>query len=54
MEALKSKCNIIPVYDQFEPPKKENLPEDMQEILSYNAVKWDHTYQDTSIDKIEK
>ncbi|KAJ8044288.1 Sterile alpha and TIR motif-containing protein 1 [Holothuria leucospilota] len=52
--ALESKCNIIPVMDNFKWPKPEELPEDMRAICYFNGIKWIHDYQDACIDKLER
>ncbi|CAG7823163.1 unnamed protein product [Allacma fusca] len=53
--ALESQCNIIPIMDSsFNWPESENLPEDMQPVLSFNGVKWIHDYQDACVEKLER
>ena len=54
MAAIKAKCNIIPIIDNFTWPNEEELPRDMQNIMKYNAVNWIHDYQDACIEKIER
>lgn len=52
--ALQSKCNIIPVFDNFVMPDPEALPSTMRAVTSYNGVKWIHDYQDACVDKIDR
>ncbi|XP_022106063.1 sterile alpha and TIR motif-containing protein 1-like isoform X2 [Acanthaster planci] len=52
--AIDSKCNIVPVLDNFKWPRPEQLPEDMRNIVFFNGVKWIHDYQDACIDKLER
>ncbi|VDP70389.1 unnamed protein product [Echinostoma caproni] len=52
--ALQSKCNIIPITDNFVWPDADKLPEDIRPVIEYNAVNWSHEYQDACIDKVEK
>jgi hypothetical protein len=52
--ALQSKCNIIPVFDNFVMPDPEQLPASMKAVVSYNGVKWIHDYQDACVDKIDR
>ncbi|VDI62715.1 Hypothetical predicted protein [Mytilus galloprovincialis] len=52
--ALESDCNIIPVLDSFDWPLPEALPEDMQQVVYFNGVRWVHDYQDACVDKVEK
>ncbi|XP_033123187.1 sterile alpha and TIR motif-containing protein 1-like [Anneissia japonica] len=52
--AMESKCNIVPVTDNFRWPKPETLPEDMRAICFFNGVKWIHDYQEACIDKVER
>jgi len=52
--ALASKCNIIPVFDNFIMPDPEQLPATMKAVTSYNGVKWIHDYQDACVDKIDR
>ncbi|XP_038054829.1 NAD(+) hydrolase SARM1-like isoform X2 [Patiria miniata] len=52
--AIDSKCNIVPVLDNFRWPKPEQLPEDMRNIIFFNGIKWIHDYQDACIDKLER
>ena len=37
--ALQSKCNIIPIIDNFQWPEAEELPEDMRSIVTFNGVR---------------
>ncbi|XP_068832836.1 NAD(+) hydrolase SARM1 [Capricornis sumatraensis] len=50
--ALKYRKNIVPVIDSFEWPEPQALPEDMQAVLNFNAIKWSHEYQEATIEKI--
>lgn len=50
--AIKSKCQIIPIIDNFDWPQKELLPEDMREIVSYNGIVWSHDLQDACINRL--
>lgn len=52
--ALGCNCNIIPIFDNFEWPALEKLPEDMRGIVRFNCVRWVHEYQDACVDKLEK
>ncbi|PVD31747.1 hypothetical protein C0Q70_07165 [Pomacea canaliculata] len=51
--ALESNCNIVPIFDNFEWPPLERLPEDMRGIVRFNSVRWVHEYQDACVDKLE-
>ncbi|CAG2185660.1 Sterile alpha and TIR motif-containing protein tir-1,Sterile alpha and TIR motif-containing protein 1 [Mytilus edulis] len=51
--ALESDCNIIPVLDSFDWPLPEALPEDMQQVVYFNGVRWVHDYQDACMQKLE-
>ncbi|KOB74008.1 Sterile alpha and TIR motif-containing protein 1 [Operophtera brumata] len=51
--ALQSKCNIVPIIDNFEWPKAEELPEDMRAVCHFNGVRWIHDYQDACVEKLE-
>lgn len=44
VEALKNKCNIIPITYEFEWPNIEKIPEDMRPICQFNAVSWVHEF----------
>ena len=52
--ALQSRCNIIPVFDNFAMPDPQELPNTMREITRHNGVKWIHDYQDACVDKITR
>lgn len=52
--ALETKCNIIPLTDNFEWPSPESLPDDIKQICSFNGIKWIHDYQDACVDKLER
>jgi hypothetical protein len=52
--ALNSRCNIIPVFDNFVMPEADALPESMRPITSYNGVRWIHDYQDACVEKIAR
>ena len=54
MAALQSQCNIVPISDNFEWPKAEELPEDMRAVCHFNGVRWIHDYQDACVDKLER
>ena len=54
MAALQSQCNIVPIIDNFEWPKAEELPEDMRAVCHFNGVRWIHDYQDACVDKLER
>ncbi|KAH6933746.1 hypothetical protein HPB50_017712 [Hyalomma asiaticum] len=54
VEALQSKCNIIPILDNFQWPESEVLPEDMRAVCYFNGVRWIHDYQDACVDKLER
>lgn len=51
--ALQSQCNIVPIIDNFEWPKAEELPEDMRAVCHFNGVRWIHDYQDACVEKLE-
>ncbi|XP_055936571.1 NAD(+) hydrolase sarm1-like [Argiope bruennichi] len=53
-EAMKNKCNIIPVFDNFRWPAENSLPEDIQLISMCNGVRWNHDFQEPTIDKIQE
>lgn len=36
---MKYRKNIVPVIDSFEWPEPQALPEDMQAVLNFNAIK---------------
>ena len=40
VEALHSKCNIIPIIDNFQWPEAEELPEDMRAVCYFNGVRY--------------
>ncbi|XP_059003578.1 NAD(+) hydrolase SARM1 isoform X1 [Mustela nigripes] len=50
--ALSCGKNIVPVIDGFEWPEPQDLPEDMQAVLTFNGIKWSHEYQEATIEKI--
>uniref|UniRef100_A0A673VAI6 NAD(+) hydrolase SARM1 n=1 Tax=Suricata suricatta TaxID=37032 RepID=A0A673VAI6_SURSU len=50
--ALSYGKNIVPVIDGFEWPEPQDLPEDMQAVLTFNGIKWSHEYQEATIEKI--
>ncbi len=51
--ALQHNVQIIPILtEQFQWPKKTDLPEDIQPVCSQNGVPWSHEYQDACVDKI--
>lgn len=52
--ALQSQCNIVPIIDNFEWPKAEELPEDMRAVCHFNSVRWIHDYQDACVEKLER
>lgn len=52
--ALESKCNIIPITDNFEWPSADTLPEDIRQICFFNGIKWIHDYQDACVEKLER
>ncbi|XP_013145995.1 PREDICTED: sterile alpha and TIR motif-containing protein 1 [Papilio polytes] len=52
--ALQSKCNIVPIIDNFEWPEPEELPEDMRAVCHFNGVRWIHDYQDACVEKLER
>ena len=37
--ALESKCNIIPLTDNFDWPSAESLPDDIRQICVFNGIK---------------
>lgn len=39
VQALESKCNIIPILDNFQWPETEVLPEDMKPLCYFNGVR---------------
>ncbi|CAG9783851.1 unnamed protein product [Diatraea saccharalis] len=51
--ALESQCNIVPITDNFEWPKAEELPTDMRAVCHFNGVRWIHDYQDACVEKLE-
>ncbi|XP_012940317.1 NAD(+) hydrolase sarm1 [Aplysia californica] len=52
--AMDAGTNIIPLLDNFNFPSADSLPEDMRNILYFNAVRWIHDYQDACVDKLER
>ncbi|XP_055936572.1 NAD(+) hydrolase sarm1-like [Argiope bruennichi] len=54
VEAVKNECNIIPVFDNFRWPAENALPEDIQLISLCNGVRWNHDFQEPTIDKIQE
>lgn len=52
--ALESKCNIIPILDNFTWPAVDQLPEDMRQISYFNGIRWIHDYQDACVEKLER
>ncbi|XP_071178832.1 NAD(+) hydrolase sarm1-like [Mytilus edulis] len=52
--ALESKCNIIPIMDNFRWPSADQLPEDMKQITFFNGIRWIHEYQDACVEKLER
>jgi hypothetical protein len=52
--AINSNCNIIPIFDNFQWPEPEELPEDMRSVCHFNGVRWIHDYQDACVDKLER
>ncbi|KAF0306819.1 Sterile alpha and TIR motif-containing protein 1 [Amphibalanus amphitrite] len=52
--ALQSKCNIIPIIDNFQWPEPEELPEDIKAVCTFNGVRWIHDYQEACVDKLER
>jgi len=48
-------CKIIPVFDpDFQFPDPEDIPEDIRQVCSFNAIRWVHEYQDACIEKLER
>lgn len=39
MTALSYGKNIVPIIDGFEWPEPQDLPEDMQAVLTFNGIK---------------
>jgi len=37
--ALNSKCNVVPVMDEFKWPTADSLPDDMKSITKFNGVR---------------
>ncbi|XP_067136354.1 NAD(+) hydrolase sarm1-like isoform X1 [Centruroides vittatus] len=54
LEALQSKCNIIPILDNFQWPESETLPDDIRAVCYFNGIRWIHDYQDACVDKLER
>ncbi|KAL1122631.1 hypothetical protein AAG570_002958 [Ranatra chinensis] len=52
--ALESRCNIIPIMDNFDWPEPDDLPEDMRAVCTFNGVKWIHDYQEACVQKLER
>ncbi|XP_052799930.1 NAD(+) hydrolase SARM1-like isoform X1 [Mya arenaria] len=52
--AMESKCNIIPVTDNFMWPTPDSLPEDIRQICYFNGIKWIHDYQEACVEKLER
>lgn len=48
-------CKIIPVMDpEFQFPDPDDIPEDVRQICSFNAIRWVHEYQNACIGKLER
>ena len=53
--AIKSKSNIVPIMiDNFKYPPKENLPEEIKELVRHNSVIYSHEYFEATFDKLEE
>ncbi|CAH8565542.1 unnamed protein product [Dicrocoelium dendriticum] len=52
--ALRSECNVIPIFSSFVRPPADILPEDIRTVLEFNGVHWIHEYQEACIDKLEE
>ena len=53
--AIKSKSNIVPIMiDNFKYPPKENLPDEIKELVRHNSVIYSHEYFDATFDKLEE
>lgn len=39
VQALQTKCNIIPIMESFQWPELEKLPEDMRPICYFNGIR---------------
>ena len=51
--ALDHSVQIIPILvEEFQWPKKSELPQDIQQVCNLNGVLWSHEYQDACIEKI--
>lgn len=53
-EAITSGANIIPVFFDFIIPDADRLPTDIQDVLRFNGVNWNHDYQDACVEKLLK
>lgn len=51
-EAITSGANIIPVFFDFTIPDADRLPTDIRDVLRFNAVNWNHDYQDACVEKL--
>lgn len=41
VQALQTKCNIIPIMESFQWPELEKLPEDMRPICYFNGIRYE-------------
>lgn len=51
--ALEHKVHVIPILGAgFQWPKQSELPEDLQQVCTFNGVTWSHEYQDACVEKV--
>ena len=51
--AMENTIHSVPVVEpSFHWPKEEELPEDIRQIVKWNAVSWSHEYQEACIEKL--
>lgn len=51
--ALEHKVHVIPILGaEFQWPKQSELPEDLQQVCTFNGVTWSHEYQDACVEKL--
>lgn len=51
--AIEKSVHAVPVVDpSFDWPKQGELPDDIQQVCQWNAVSWNHEYQEACVEKI--
>jgi hypothetical protein len=53
LQAIKSQCNIIPVYNSgYVFPEKETIPNELKDIPRYQSIEYFNQYHNAAIDKL--